>query len=168
MKSKLIIIIMLFVLVTLTGCTNTTTQHSFDLSGEYIYEDCVYLASLSSSTIDYQTQLHKNMYFIDFRDTSLLYYSGENELEATYENINYVSVEKDLNITDILGLNVNGLDFNDFLDSTEYRYDIYQNNLMIGFTVFQSESHIYIANTGMSGSNNDIFTIWSIFEIVKQ
>ena len=168
MKIKLIIGIILLMLATLTGCTNTNTKHDFDLSGEYVYGDCIYLGLFSSSTIDYQTELRKNIYYLNFSDDTMLYYSGEDELEATYENISYVSVKKDLNITDNITLNFNGLDFNEFLDTIEYRYDIYQNNLMIGFTIFQSNSQTYIADTKMIGSNKDIFFIWSIFEIIKE
>jgi hypothetical protein len=167
MKSKLIIGIMLLMLVTLTGCTNISAQKGTDLSGEYIYGDCVYLSAFFSTTIDIQTQLHKNIYYLNFSDDTMLYYSGEDELEASYENINYVSVEKDLNISDILYINLYGFSFDEFLDTIEYRYDIYRNNLTIGFTIFQSNSQTYIADTSMIGSSKDIFFIWSIFEIVK-
>ncbi|MDD3123287.1 MAG: hypothetical protein PHC62_07245 [Candidatus Izemoplasmatales bacterium] len=167
MKNKVVIVIMLLMFITLTGCTSTNTDNEFDLSGEYVYGDCIYLSFFSSSTLESQTLQHKNIYYLNFSDTSMLYYSEDNELDVSYENVNYVSVEKDQNISDILTLNLYGLNMEEFLDSIEYRYDIYRNNLMIGFTIFQGDSHTYIAYTGMGGSSKDIFNIWSIFEIEK-
>ncbi len=162
MGKKMVIVFALFMLIFITGCNNEHEEHDFDLSGEYIYGDCVYIYMLSSSTKEYETELYKDLYYFDFSNDTLLYYSDEDELIDTYEEVDYRSVDKDLYVDDVFNFGIN-----EFLDLVEYRFDIYRNDQIIGFTIFQSDTQTYIADTRMLGGSGDIFTIWSIFELIE-
>ena len=163
MKTNMYIIFMIVILLSLVSCSNQKEDSGFDIFGEYTYGDCVYLNPLSSSTLDYQTELYHDIYYYDISEKKLLFYSNADGLLKTYENVEYRKVDIDLDLEDIFSLFSD-----DFLDYVDYRFDLYINNERIGLTIFQSNLKIYIAETRMLGGGNTIFSIWIISELIEQ
>lgn len=159
MKTKIYIVLTLVMLIFITGCTKEE-ENTFNFEGDYSIGELVYNSAFSSYWGKYP--MNHNDYYV-FSEDTLLYYSLEGELLKTYNDIEYRSVEKDLDIDEMFSLFSD-----DFLDSVEYRFDIYSNDKEIGLSVFQSDTKNYIADTRYLGGSKDIFTIWSICELIEK
>jgi len=163
MKTKTVIVLLFITLLFVSGCSNKKDDHPMELRGEYKYGECVYLTVLSSSTCGL-FELENGKYF-DFSETTLKEYNTLGELEHDYQNITYSLVPVDLN----LDVNNDPLDLfipKEFLENAKYRFDIYNNDNSIQYSIFESENKFYIAETRMLNSSIDNFTIWSIYELI--
>ncbi len=159
MKNKLVLIILFCIVFVLSGCSNEVNDMTKELSGKYFYKECVYLNLLSSSTLDYQTNLYKQNVYIDFGEKELSYYNSESEL-IEYKNVEFIENELDNEVDSVLNLEIN-----DVLDDFDIRYDIYSDNQLVSLVVFIANQKVYLAETRMIGGSNNILVIWSIFEI---
>lgn len=162
MKKGLYFIFILCSMISLLGCSNKDEEENIDITGLYFYNECIYVNPLSSSTPENQTNLYKHMRNFEFGDSSLSYTDINDGLLEQYSNIEYVLVDVNTNIDSVFNLGIN-----DFLETIDTRYDILNNNEWIHFFILIKGQKVYIAESNTIGENNDIYVIWSVFEITK-
>ncbi len=128
--------------------------------GTYTYSECVYLNPLSSSTIDYQTEINENKFTYNLEDYEFFIYNADNEIIEEYADIEYVNVDLYFDVGEFSNFGTEG-----FLDNVETRYDIYSEGIKIEYALFVGSEDIYLAETRMIGEDNSVLTFWTVFII---
>lgn len=155
------LIVVLCLLLALSGCTASSELNlsELGLSGEYYADTCVYLSLFISATPEYYTGLYQNQLRVSFDDEEI-FYSGTGVAITVQSPISYRQVAKDIYIDSAINVNID-----DLMNSFTSRYDIYENDVYAGLTVFKSDNQNYIAEIRMLDDNSGTYLIWSIFSI---
>lgn len=156
---KAILIGSFLLLLSLVGCdTPADNDIEFQLRGMFYYEEAIYLNPLSSATLEYESDRVKGTHSIEITDDILVHqYDDESE---TYEHISFKEENVKKDFDELLSLDPNKI-FDDF----DKRYDLYNNNTGIGLSLFMIDNQVYIAETRYLGSNDDVFTVWTVYKL---
>jgi len=152
------VFLLLTAIFPLLSCTGSDDDE-LNLDGEYTYGECVYLSYLSSSTIEYKTETNEGLVYLDFQEELLTIYT----LDAViFEggNPSYKKEDPSKNIDDTVNLEIG-----QFLGSISNRYDIYSDEEYSGYTIFTSDSNLYLAKIQVLTENSHCI-VWEIFEIL--
>ncbi|MBN2828667.1 MAG: hypothetical protein JXQ26_11780 [Tissierellales bacterium] len=158
MKKFLYVFLLCFVL---TGCIEKDNDEISNLEGKYFFDDCVYLNFLSSSTKEFYTEQHSGVVYINFDQSSLDYLSTEDSF-FQYNDIKFQNVSMNENLDEIINLDINNI-FSNF----ESRFDIYNDKVYTGLSIFLNEECIYLAEVRIFGDNTKEYFIWTIFSLKK-
>lgn len=152
---------LMFLLMLLTGCQEHGTVPVDELSGQYFYDECVYLNVFSSATKEYFSELHANVAFIDVRE-SLIEFQGTEQTRQTFADISFRNVALSKNFDDTINL-----DRDNLFGQYTHRYDVYQGPNYTGLSLFMSDDQIYLAEIRILGDCQDEYFIWTIFTLKK-
>ncbi|MCK5387932.1 MAG: hypothetical protein KAJ22_01490 [Candidatus Izimaplasma sp.] len=160
MRNKTILILALMTLFfLLTGCSKNGNLPE-NIIGTYTYSECVYLNPLSSSTMDGYTGSNNDMFTYELKEYEFIMYTVDNEIIEEYVNVEYIEVDVYLDNDDLFNLFAS-----DFLDTIDYRYDIYSDGDRIEYLIYIKDEEIFIAELKDIGGTTSGFSIWAIFNI---
>jgi len=152
MKKFLVLYMLMFLL---TGCSNSD-ENEFTIKGKYMYDECVYINFLSSSTKDYLREQYSNVSYIDIDSKEVIHFINEGS-NNEYSNV----VFRETSYEEAIG-QVSNLDF----ENTDIVsvFDIYSNDEFTGLSIIVSEDGLYIVEAKFLGSNSSYF-VWQIFSL---
>jgi len=154
MKIKILLLMLFILSFSITSCSNNRDV-SFSSFGDYTYYECVFVNSLSSSTIEYLTELnggninvaiYEEYFSIDSSDSQMIH----------IDNPNYVNYKVNSDIDTAFNLNIDS-----FLKDISFRYDIYINEEYQGYSIFLNNTDLYIAR--IENSDDVDCIIWEIY-----
>jgi len=162
MWNKIVLIIVIASsMILISGCSKENEIIKVDMIGDYTYSECVYLNPLSSATIwGYNGSNNKNMASFIIGETELIIYDSENEIVEEFYDVEYVEVDLDLDIDNMISLMLP-----DFLDTVEHRYDIYSDGKRIEYIIYMNDEEIFIAELNYLGGTSTASSIWAVFRI---
>lgn len=161
------IIVAFIITIAIVFSVNSIVKEVPDLSetdviGTYYYSECVYLHPLSSSTIDYQTELYMHNISFDVSEFKFAIIDKVNDTTKNYWDIEFTKVDLYLDLDEF-----GRLQLDDFLESVDTRYDVYSAGTKLDYVIFFSGENTFIAESKMLGGGNNIFTIFKIFSTGK-
>ena len=161
MRNKTILILVLITIsILFTGCSKNGDLPESTI-GTYTYSECVYLNPLSSSTIwGYNGSNNKDMFTFQLEENEFVIYTADNEIIEKYLDVEYKNVDVYLGNEEMFNLFAS-----DFLDTVDYRYDIYSEGDRIEYLIYTNDDDIYIAELKDVGGTTAGFSIWAIFNI---
>jgi hypothetical protein len=83
-----------------------------------------------------------------------------NEIIEEYGDVEYIEVDVYLDNDDLFNLFAS-----DFLDTIDYRYNIYSDGDRIEYLIYIKDEEIFIAELKDIGGTTNGFSIWAIFNI---
>ena len=161
MRNKTILILMLITLsILLAGCSKNGDLPK-NIMGTYTYSECVYLNPLSSSIMEgYTGSNNKDMFTYQLKENEFIIYTDDNEIIEEYGDVEYIEVDVYLDNDDLFNLFAS-----DFLDTIDYRYNIYSDGDRIEYLIYIKDEEIFIAELKDIGGTTNGFSIWAIFNI---
>lgn len=160
MRNKTILILVLMTIsILLIGCSKTGNLPD-NIIGTYTYSECVYLNPLSSSSMDGYTGSNNDMFTYQLKENEFIIYTIDNEIIEEYGDVEYIDVDVYLDNDDMFNLFAAN-----FLDTIDYRYDIYSDGGRIEYLIYIRDDEIFIAELKDIGGTTNGFSIWAIFNI---
>lgn len=156
---KLIILFLMLISLTLTGCKSKEKVPLEDVYGKYVYKECLYVNSNNTFTKESLNNLYKNKARYSLKETSFAFYESESTTPTlSIKNIEYVEVEITEEVNDPVAKKI--------IKKASTRYDVYRSGDSQGYSFIFNEEEVYFLEFRYMSNKEHV--VWHIFLLEKR
>lgn len=156
---RLLIIMILLLSVSLTGCKSKEKVKLEDIYGKYYYKECVFLSEQNLFKKESLDEMYKGVARYSLKENSFTFYQSESSTPTiSIKNINYQEVEIDYKIQTSKPKEI--------LKKCTTRYDVYREDVSQGYSFAFDGEKVYFIEFRYLGDNKHM--VWNIFLLEKR